>query len=109
MTSARQQLSDAFKRSVADTATEADDLDRYGPPVCIIRTSQMNGIRFELRPISVEPPARHSVTFMYRRKDNAFHAAGVGAFKLGRWTNGRGKSLDGDLYWTAMVDERANG
>lgn len=45
---------------------------------------------------------------MYRREGDTLHQAGVGAFKDGRWTNSKGKPLEGDLFWTAMVDERAD-
>lgn len=83
-----------------------DEADRCGPPTFVFRSPYLREIRFEGRPISVEPPPSAAVGLMYRRNGNHVVREGIGAFKDGRWTNGRGKPLQGDLYWTAMVDER---
>lgn len=83
-----------------------DEADRCGPPAHVFRSPCVPGIRFECRPISTEPPPSAAVGILYRREGKYLRQVGVGAFKGGRWTNGRGVPLDGDFYWTATVDER---
>lgn len=87
--------------------TVDDQLERCGPPAFVIRTPYLRGYRFEGRPIGKEPPPPFAVSIMYRREGPYFKQAGVGAFKDGKWTNGKGRELDpANLHWTAMVDER---
>ena len=82
-----------------------DELDRCGPAYCVVRSQFAPGWRFECRPISAEPPEK-TVAIMYRRNDKVLRQCGVGVFQDGRWTNDKGKPLEGDLFWTHMVKER---
>lgn len=81
------------------------DVDRFGPPAFVTRTPLLRGTRVEGRPISRHPPD-NTVTVMFRRTGDKFVQCGVGVFKDGCWKNDKRKPLEGDLYWTALVDER---
>ena len=83
----------------------ADEADRCGPPRLVFRSPAMPGFRFECRPVSAEPPDK-TVAFMYRRNGEGYRQSGVGVFRDGAWTNDKGKPLEGELLWAAMIDER---
>lgn len=91
------------------SGVEPQAANRCGPPALVFRVTGLRRYRFECRPIS-RPPQEHWVGLMYRpTPDGGARQAGVGIFKDGSWTNDKGKPLEGELYWTAIVDEPQDG
>jgi hypothetical protein len=87
--------------------SDAERLERCGPPRWVYRTPYLKGVRFECRPISSPPPPEKTIAFMYRREGGHYTQSGVIAFIDGHWRKeGRGDPLEGDCLWAAMVDER---
>lgn len=103
---ARSELRGALVEAVASVAgVQSDEADRCGPPVLVFRVPGVRTVRFECRPLS-SPPRDNWVGLMYRSlPGGGLRQAGVGQFKDGRFTNDKGKPLEGDLFWTAIVDE----
>ena len=105
---ARSDLAEALSSAVATGAAAVDDADRFGPPAFVFRSPYVRGVRFELRPID-RPPGDKWVGLMYRRTAGTYRQAGVGVFRDGVFRNDRRKLLQGDLFWSLMVEEAAGG
>jgi hypothetical protein len=102
---ARSELAAAFTEATLKVGMGEDDPDNYGPPAFAFRLYNLPRCRLEARP-NARPPKDGWIGIMYRSKaSGGYCQAGVGAFKDGCWTDGRGKPDEGDLYWTAIVDE----
>ena len=101
---ARDKLAAAFKAAVIEAGPRHDDLEQLGPPTFAFRAYGLPNVRFEGRPIST-PPKDNWVGIIYRpTAEGGYRQAGVGMFKDGRWLNANRRSIDGDIYWTAIVD-----
>jgi hypothetical protein len=101
---ARSDLAGAFRKAVVDLVPRPDDLDHLGPPAFTFRAYGMPNCIFEARPIST-PPQDGWVGIMYRAAPGGgYRQAGVGVFQDGCWHNDKRKPIEGDLYWTAVVD-----
>jgi hypothetical protein len=74
-------------------------------PAFAFRSPALPGYRFEARPFSM-PPTEGYVGIIYRTTDGGktYQQCGVGAFKNGEWKHHSKKPLEGDCFWTLMVD-----
>lgn len=68
--------------------------------------SNLPGIRVELRPIASSAPD-NMVGILYLRMGDNFRQSGVGCCYGGEWRRSKGgKPLEGDYYWSLMVNEK---
>lgn len=107
---ARTDLRSSLVEAVASVAgVHPNEAARSGPAVLVFRVPGVRCVRFECRPIS-RPPQENWVGLLYRpTADGWVRQAGVGVFEDGRFRNDKGKPLDAELYWTAIVDEPQDG
>ena len=78
----------------------------FGPATVTFRTRYLPGTRIELRPIASSAPD-NVVGILYLRSGGNFRQSGVGCCVDGAWRRSRGGApLDGNFYWSLMVNEK---
>jgi hypothetical protein len=75
----------------------------YGAPFQSYRLHNSPQTVMECRPISLAP--EKMVAIMYRRDGDKLRQSGVGKVKDGRWVSSSGQPLEGDRFWTVLVDD----